>query len=270
MKDNRDIVNPNDLVFSQQADFVKLLFQDEFQSPYLDQRGVDIYKKNIRLTAKNALSISFPTVIKLIGDSYFLYLSTMLLKAYPPKEGDWADWGTQFPRLLRNIPELKDYPYIADSAQLDLLRHRVDRASDIEYQPESLPLLSTASLDNIVVNFADTVRVLEAEYPVIEIWYANHTEDKGEYIRQFQLRLTEGQGQQFVQVYRVGFVVHMRELGEMEYYWLQYLMRGDTIGHSLDALDERFNKNSDDGFQFELWLPRAIESQLISSLSLKP
>ena len=93
-----------------------------------DPRGMAIYRNNLLATAQQALAISFPTVLTLIGEGLFNYASRELLISSPPKHGDWALWGDDFPSLLTNLAQLSDYPFVADIAQVDRLRQQIGRA----------------------------------------------------------------------------------------------------------------------------------------------
>lgn len=257
MKPRKRFFGASERVAKQQRDFVAQLRNGSAASGNLDQRGLDIYRRNIQITAKNALEVTFPTVLKLLGDELFLYANTQLLEKYPPSEGDWATWGKEFPHVVGTMSQLIDYPYVEDCATLDLTRHDLDRASNFEYDADSLTLFSQYELDNIFVDFPSTIKVQHSEFPIIEIWEANHSDDSETFIALAKERIANDQSEQFILIYRQNYRVKMKEISAINYNWYKLLMSGLSIGSALD-------KVSGSGFVFEEWLPDAIHNHLIS------
>jgi hypothetical protein len=94
-------------IFANDAEDAALGFQN-------NHRGLRVYRANLRATALQALTISFPTVAELVGPDILRYTSNKLLQLSPPQHGNWARWGEQLPEILAAIPELDAFPFVAD------------------------------------------------------------------------------------------------------------------------------------------------------------
>jgi len=135
-------------VKQQQQTLVALIFPqsgDRDGNHDFDHRGLAIYRNNLSTTAQQALAITFPTVKAMIGDELFNYACHQLLVLSPPTMGDWGLWGEDFAELLADLPQLVDYPFVADIAKLDWLRHHCMRDKDSILEQESVQLLADLS-----------------------------------------------------------------------------------------------------------------------------
>ena len=243
---------------------------DEF-----DPRGMAIYRNNLLATAQQALAISFPTVLTLIGEGLFNYASRELLISSPPKHGDWALWGDDFPTLLSNLVQLSDYPFVADIAQLDQLKQQSMRAKDSVIDQASLQLLATHDIDEIYIELTASQFGLSSDYPVIEFWLSHQQravsdtveELNQKFIQQSLDKLVQGDFSQKVLIYRPYYNAEIRELSANEYAWLTLIKQGVSIGKALDIMTD--NNELEHDFDFAQWIGIALEQNLISRLKIK-
>lgn len=250
--------NPN-LITEQQQKLIKAIFDEQETNHSFDPRGMEIYRRNLRATASQALRVTYPTVFKLIGEPLFQFASDKLLQQAPPSAGDWGLWGEDLAHVLNNINELEDYPYVSDCARLDWKIHLVERAGNSEFDTTSLNLLMEQDLDDICVIFPASTALLKADFPVIEAWHSNHSEQPEQFIERFNLRLAKNLSRQNVLVYRSEFRGVLKELDEQQYKFFNALMEGSSIGHALDEIDT-------DNFSFEQWLTDAVQNKFIGAL----
>jgi hypothetical protein len=230
-----------------------------------DRRGLAIYQRNLQANAVNALSITFPTVMKLIGDDLFAYAADLLVKQSPPDAGDWGLWGCDFADVLSRLATLQDFPYVADLAQLDFLLHRSSREKDVEVDMDSMSLLATCELDQLRVVLNPAIKDLSSKFPIVDIYRTNHGEQDqverdAKYLKQAKRKLLEGEGQTAL-IYRPQFKPLVRAIDSAEQQWLRLIKRGLSIGKTLDALVD-----CDQEFSLEQWLPLALNQNLISHL----
>lgn len=243
---------------------------DEF-----DPRGMAIYRNNLLATAQQALAISFPTVLTLIGEGLFNYASRELLISSPPKHGDWALWGDDFPSLLTNLAQLSDYPFVADIAQVDRLRQQSMRAKNSVIDQASLQLLATHDIDEIYIELTTSQFRLSSNYPVIEFWLSHQqrvVSDSAEelnqrFIQQSLDKLVQGDFSQKVLIYRPYYNAEIRELSANEYAWLTLIKQGVSIGKALDIMTD--NNELEHDFDFAQWIGIALEQNLVSRLKIK-
>lgn len=226
----------------------------------LDPRGLKIYRHNLQATAKRALSITFPTVLQLIGEELFELASDRLLLSSPPSQGDWALWGDDFASLLAQLQQLDDYAFVPDCARVDFLRHKSERAINSHVDMNSLQLLASVDIDELMVSFADSLYITTSDYPIVELWLAHHgdPERSQEYFTRVKDHLSQPHKQQYALIYRSEYKAQVAQLDELEFRWLSLLQQGLSLGKALDAM-------GDCSFSFENWLAKAIELGLISS-----
>lgn len=230
-------------------------------SSEFEEKGLAIYQRNLQANAVRALQISYPTVLKLIGDDLFAYATKKLLKVDFPNSGDWGLWGRNFPELLSNLPALQEYPFVIDIARLDFLMHMQGRERDTAVDMASMTLLAECELDQLVLVLNPAIKILESDYPVIEIYQANTQLDHAEkYLRQAQQKLTRNIGQ-YCLIYRPQYKPLIREIDLVELNWLRLIQQGSSIGQALDTL-----LMQDQEFSLETWLPLAIQQNLLFSL----
>jgi len=244
MNDQQQLVNA---IFNKNSEF--------------EEKGLAIYRRNLQANAVRALQISYPTVLKLIGDDLFVYAVEQLLKTDPPNSGDWGLWGGSFPELLESLISLNEFPYVIDIARLDFLMHIQGREKDTVINMASMTLLAEYDLDQLQLVLNPAIRILESNYPLIEIYNANNQpEYAGEFLNKAQQKLASIIGGNCL-IYRPQFKPLIREVGSTELNWLRLIQQGKSIGQTLDEL-----LIQDQEFSLENWLPLAIQQNLIFSL----
>ena len=226
-----------------------------------DPRGLAIYRRNLVASACRALSVTFPTVEQLIGESLFRHAAQQMLSEVPPTAPDWGVWGEHFGRLLGQLPELESYPYVSDCAQLDYACHKLSRAADCETDFDSLQLLGTETADSVVLKLSECFLIVTSDYPLADIWLAHHDSDQltEERIRRIRKK-TGNTATQGALVYRKNHRVQVREIPADEQRWLAFLQQGMRLS---DALDEMQNTD----FNFENWLPEAVFMNIVSAVT---
>jgi len=252
------------MVNQQQALMDAILSQQENNS--FEKRGLEIYQQNLLVSAERALQITYPIVLQLIGEELFKYATKILLQQSPPAQGDWALWGDEFPALLRAMRQLADYPYVADCAKLDLVRHKLERAKDSETDMASLQLLAELEPDDIKIVLSVNLKLCSSDFPIVDI-YQGHVEpqqNESTWLQQAKTKLENRQGQKIL-LYRPQFKAQVRALKGDEYYFLSLLEEGIALGQTLDLMISEGHPD----FSFEQWLPMAIQQNLISCLKQK-
>lgn len=226
-----------------------------------EEKGLAIYRRNLQANAVRALQISYPTVLKLIGEDLFAYAVEQLLKTDPPNSGDWGLWGGSFPELLESLISLNEFPYVIDIARLDFLMHIQGREKDTVIDMASMTLLAEYDLDQLRLVLNPAIRILESDYPIIEIYNVNHQSEYGEdFLNKAKKNLASNIGESCL-IYRPQFKPLIRALDSAELNWLRLIQQGKSIGQTLDEL---FMQNQE--FSFENWLPLAVQQNLIFSL----
>jgi hypothetical protein len=225
-----------------------------------DAHGINIYRRNLQANAHRALTISFPTVFELLDSDISENLVYQFLRNSPPNQGDWAQWGENFPQFLETTKEGENYPYIADCATLDWYVHCALKGSDQTLLETSLQVLNESEPEHIFIEFNPNVKVLNTVYPIADIFDAHHHED--ELQRELAMAaakesLSVKHFDQFVMIYRPEFQPKVSSLSKSEGIFMNVLLAGGSLEQALNAVE------NDNEFSFEQWLLNAIKYNLI-------
>jgi hypothetical protein len=233
---------------------------NDFDSHPFDCKGINIYRRNLLANAQRGLSITFPTVFKLLDSDVSEELVREFLQYCPPSQGDWTQWGEAFPNYLATTEVAVDYPYLSDCAVLDWHIHHALHGKDQVLAQSSLLLLSAAEPDNIVVEFNDNVTLINTTYPIAEIFDAHHHSDtlaRNSAMKQAQGMLSRKPHEQVVMVFRPEFQPKVTTLSPSETEFMMSVNAGKSLAKSLDVIKDYTD------FSFEQWLVTAIERNLI-------
>lgn len=227
-------------------------------------RGLEAYRANAESIADRALASTFATVQAMVGADEFKHLAKAFWRACPPERGDLGEWGDGFAAWLAAHTGLRAWPYLADSARLDLALHRNERAADAVLDADSLGVLESADPAQLRLLLMPGVALLRSPWPIAVIHRAHQLEGAAAE-RAFEA-VREGiaaqRGEQ-VLVARRGWrgVVHALDPATAD--WTQDLLDGIDLGSALTRAGE--------GFDFAAWLATALrESWLRGAVSQAP
>lgn len=237
----------------------------DFDIQDFDIKGINIYRRNLLANAQRALSISFPTVFELLDSDVSASLLQLFLKTSPPTQGDWAQWGREFPEFIAATAVGRDYPYLADNATLDWHIHNALQGKDQTLDQSTLQLLADREPENIYIELNVNVQLIKTRYPTSEIFHAHHDEDEIqrdialENAQQALTKITVDNSvvEHFIMVYRPEFQPCVTKLTDCEGLFMLALISGKSLAESLNVV------NKDTGFSFETWLIAAIKNNLI-------
>ncbi|MBS0385702.1 MAG: putative DNA-binding domain-containing protein [Proteobacteria bacterium] len=187
---------------------------------------LDIYRANVIGAVTNALALSHPTVVRLVGESFFGRLGRDYAFDAPPRSGCLWHYGDGFADFLARDARTHALPYLADVARLDRILDRVGNAAPSE-PPRRFVLDARTQLE-----LESSLQLLELEWPADEIRAAiERDEDLLEQIDLKPVRRTRV-------VWRSASGVMMRPLGDASYAFLRALLDGASVEEAfLAAID---------------------------------
>ena len=231
-----------------------------------DEKGINVYRRNLLANAQRALSISFPTVFKLLDSDISERLVYQFLRSFPPEQGDWAQWGSSFSDFLASTEVGQNYPYLADCASVDWHVHNALNGCDQTLVKTSLQVLSDSEPLHIYIDFNQNVKLFHTVYPVADIFQAHNHEEVSQReasMVKAKKALASDLKEQVVMIYRPDFQPKVTTLTAGEGLFMTCLFSGQSLEQSLDAV-----KNDND-FSFEQWLITAINHNLIFTFKEK-
>lgn len=135
-----------------------------------NEKGYEIYRKNILATATRSLSISYPVMTQMLGEIAIKILAKRLLEIAIPDAGDWTEWGSGLSALLQESELIDSLPFLPDMAKLEWCVHQVGRAKTIPVNLDSFQLIQQKDWSTIAFKLQSHLVLLSSAYPVAEIW----------------------------------------------------------------------------------------------------
>lgn len=220
-----------------------------------------VYPVAWRMNAFRALSITYPTLVSLLGEDTFHVLIAMYVKQYPAAQSDWGTWGRSLPAWLAQQAELDAYPYLPDVAKLDWLCHTTERAQDGQLDMASLMSLGVQPLNQVFLSLAAGVQVMSSVYPIVQIWMGHHgpEHERADWMDQAHQALGL-ETTQYVLVHRQPWRAMPCVITRANYAFLSAVRSGLTLERAVD-LAIPF------GFDFVPWLNEAVQGGLVLEIS---
>jgi hypothetical protein len=177
------------------------------------------------------LAARYPVTCRLAGRSSFRLAARRFIDSNPPERPLGHDFGADLPRFLRSTGDLACIEYVADVAELELLRHKAERAAHA-------PPLATLTLSKVPVERIDRLRLvlhpsvclLQSRFPIVTTWENNRTSRTRDIIERWV-----GEA---VMVARPFLKVEVRRLPPGGYAFLRALCAGQTVAAAAGAASD--------------------------------
>lgn len=218
-----------------------------------------IYQNNLKATANRAITIAYPVLEKLVGESSMRLLSQRLLKAEDFHTGDWGDWGEGLASIIETSELADDFPFLSDVAKFEWKRHRASRTPETGFDRETLTLLESNDLNSLYIQLPRSLQLLASDFPVDTLWDAHQDQNNQQDLKKtLQRELETGSNEYHFIIYANGIhCVHQR-ISQQEFLWLSSILSGHSLHELLTLLPI---------FDFSSWLKKAIENQYISGFT---
>lgn len=217
-----------------------------------NQRGLQAYQAHAGAASERALAASFPTVQALMGEESFAALARVFWRRHAPTRGDLTTYGEGLSAFIADSDQLRDVPYLADSARLDWQVAAAERAADASLDTASLQLLTELQPSQLRLLLMPGTALVSSSYPIVSVWAAHRPgEGAGERREQARQALADGVAETAL-VWRSGWRAQVQTLSPDSARWMRSLVCGDALAAALAEAGE--------GFVFETWLLQALQS----------
>jgi Putative DNA-binding domain len=224
-------------------------------------RGLQTYQANAHASALRSLQAAYPVIAQLIGDDAFEHLARDFWAQHPPTRGDLAQWGGELAGFIASIPALQTEPYLRDVATAEWALHTAATADDQAADLATFALLTEHDPDALTLQLAPGTALIQSNYPIASLLtshlYANPSfEEVGQKLRE---NLSE-----VALVWRQGLRPKASNCSVGEAAFIGQLLAGKSL---LAALETPFT-NESAPFDFNAWLPQAVQSSLLQGARL--
>ncbi len=213
------------------------------------ERALGAWRAQALALADKALRPIFPTVRCMLGDTDFARLAAEFRAAHPPTCGDLGEWGGAMPAFVEAHRGLLAWPWLGDTARLDLALHRNERAADAQIDPASLMCLQTTAPARLRLVLAPGTAVLVSGWPLAAIHAAHRAADADAAFAVLRGALELERGES-VMIVREGWRASVHRLEPAGVDWLRSLLDGRSLADALDRAGA--------GFDFAGWLAAAV------------
>jgi hypothetical protein len=191
----------------------------------------------------------------------FTHLAREFWRDHPPERGDLGEWGAEFPAWLAKHPQMTEWPYLSDCAQLDLALHQCERAADAELDAASLMQLESVDPATLRLRFMPGVAVLRSAWPIFSIYQAHQLEDGFAAEQMFaavRSRLSSQDTGENVLLARQGWRAVVHQVDSVSARWVQKLLGGASLAEALS--------HSEPQFDFAVWLTQALTGSWLQAV----
>lgn len=192
--------------------------------------NLDIYRNNTDWQFRNALALSYPVLLRRVGDDYFRQLAFHYRERFPSRSGDLHWVGRDFPEFLTDHLRGGDYAWLADLARLEWLRERASVArTQPALGPEALSRFAAEDLGALVFTLQPALFLGASEFPVLSVWQANQTDNASP--------VDQSIGREQFMVLGRDDLVEVARLTPSLFSYLSALAAGAPLGEAVSAAD---------------------------------
>ncbi|MGB2741540.1 MAG: DNA-binding domain-containing protein [Cognaticolwellia sp.] len=237
----------------------------------ISSAGLAVYQQSLLANATRALAITFASVHSFIGESSFTRLVKNYLRAHLKDHYDWGELGQEFPTFIKQ-QSIVNNTVLAAIATLDFACHQAERVMDVERDLSTLALLNDVDAYQLDISFTPGFKLLKLQHPVDliikNIEGAHEINNKLSLNDITQQLASSDVGEYYYLIWRPNFQAQYQQITWQEYQWLMLWQPEKSLSSNQplsigQALDYMANKD----FLIVDWLPKAIEQQLINSIS---
>ncbi|MDF3821644.1 putative DNA-binding domain-containing protein [Leptospira sp. 96542] len=191
-----------------------------------------VYKNAYFFRMKEVLADNFEAVNFALGGDLFNFATEKFIKKNNHNSYDLSDYGKNFPNFL--IETYPDLPYLKNLAEFEV--NFIDSFHKEEHRSfDFAEIQNKTDLENSTFLFGKTVKLIQNEFSIYPIWKNRKST--------LQPDLSNIKNQEFLLLYKHDSNLYVLTLEPLEFYFINLLQKGDTIGSSLEKTGARFDLN---------------------------
>ncbi len=142
------------------------------RQPLSDLRTDDVVSAHSHHTSPiEVLAARYPIMRRLVGELSFRIVARRFILSEPPSVPIPLSYGDNFPGFLRTQGTAASLEYVADIAELEMVRGRAQHAADARpVAAAALSPLQTRRLHGLRVVLHPSVGLVQSRFPIVTIW----------------------------------------------------------------------------------------------------
>jgi hypothetical protein len=174
------------------------------------------------------LAARYPVIRCLVGQLSFRIVARRFIVSEPPRIATFASFGDNFPRFLRGQGNVASFEYVADIAELEMVRGKARRAPDVRpLAAEGLLPVRAQRLNGLHITLHPSVCLVQSRFPIVTIWENNQFDDENGMIDRWSAEAAL--------VARPFLEVEVRRLLPGGYTFVRALSEGQTVATAVRA-----------------------------------
>jgi len=193
--------------------------------------GLAVYRNTVARARADALAALYPTVVRLVGETWFREAALIFGRAQPPARPVMDEYGAGFPEWLVTFPPAAELPFLAPVARIDRAWSEAHRAADA-------PVLDAVEVSGLApgVLFGaravlhPSVRMFWFDWTVPSVWLANRPGARPD------TPVVWDASPEGLVLLRPGMSVEHHELSRPQWTFLDACRRGQPLGRAAASL----------------------------------
>jgi hypothetical protein len=208
----------------------RLLVPGPPNADLLQEEVLAIYRNTVTSTLVNALRLSYPAVLRVVGAEFFEGAAHEFIAAHAPRSACLNDYGDRWPDFLAQFAPAATLPYLPDVGRLEWAINRALHAADAAgIDITRLASLGDAALPGVSFAVHPALSLLQLAFPADSIWRAVLDQDSAAMAR---IDLTSGPVQLLIE--RDAHGVQVRRLTAWAWEFTRSLAQGKPLHAALD------------------------------------
>ncbi len=221
------------------------------------EQRLQIYRNMYPIRMRQALSVDFPVLHRVMGEEAFLEFITAYTETYPSDSHTLDDFGRAVIPFLLEHPQYKKNSLLAEVAQLEWAMVEVFRApDDPAFTIDDFGALHPEDLAQVRFEPPRAFRRLNFRHNVFDLVQSHHNGESLPEVRSLK---------QGGVVWRSDLETWRWSLGEQQLAFLDFILEEMTILQAMEAFFQRY-PDADDDFTV-IWLQNFVEEGFFSKVS---
>ena len=195
---------------------------------------LSVYSGGYLARTEEALKEVYESVKHVIGKQRFHDLAAAYADAYLSHDYNLSYVGRHLPDFILKSELKEKYPFLSDLARLEwyvaMAFH--SRGKD-PVDMGSIRALTLDQWDSTVMEWQASVKLVESEWPILDIWNARKLPVK-------EVNIDLINRPQKALVSRSGFGVHCEIVEPAQFYFLKGLLAGESLGHVCENIPDEY------------------------------
>lgn len=195
-----------------------------------------VYRNNVVVSLIEALKAVYPSIAAMMGEKNFQKIARFYVSEHPPSSAMMQTFGGEFPEFVKNLPPLKNSPFLEDLAMAEKAWLEAYHASDaVPISPEKLGSFNPEETMNLIFTAHPASHLIMSKYPLSDLFdYRNASPENG-----IDMEIS-----QHLLITRPHLNVFTTALDNADATFFDLILSGNTLGTAIGTsseTDEKFD-----------------------------